>query len=242
MGVPEGSLAIAAFIVLALPGFILAAVGRWARGESTADRDVGLTFARGTVFAVGLTALYLVVFGAWLYDGLKPGAGADAVVIANPRLVGLAVLIFYVVIPAALSVLINWKNVSADWPAWVRGANGEVRRGFGWVRLLRSRHGYSSMPSAWNHAAEQNHDAWVKVKRSNGDWVGGWFSKGSFVTTYPEPNSIYIAHQFQMNDQGMIVGDDPIPGAGVFLMINDDDMVFWDSPKRAQAEKDGSDG
>jgi hypothetical protein len=73
MGVPEGSLAIAAFIILALPGFILAAVGRWARGESTADRDVGLTFARGTVFAVALTAVYLVVLAGHSMRDLSRG-------------------------------------------------------------------------------------------------------------------------------------------------------------------------
>lgn len=169
-------------------------------------------------------------------------------VIANPHLVGLAVLIFYLAVPAALSVLIHRKHICMDRPAWALDAAGNVRPAFKWARSLRSRHGYSSVPSAWNHATEQNHAAWVKVKRSNGDWVGGWFTKGSFVTTYPEPRSIYIAQQFKMNAQGMIEGDEPIPGTGVFLMINDDDIVFWDSPTRAQTqqaertvEKDGID-
>jgi hypothetical protein len=242
MGVPEGSFAVAAFIVLALPGFIYAAVGRWARGESATDRDVGLTIARGAVFAVVLTAAYLFVFGGWLYEGLKPGGNPDTLVIANPRLLGLAVLVFYIAVPTAVSVVLHRRRITWSRPGWAVDADGNGKRGLEWVLLPQSKHGYNSVPSAWDHATAQNHQAWVKVKRSNGEWVGGWFTQGSLVTTYPEPRSIYIAHQFRMTKDGNFDGEDPIPGSGVFLMINDDDMVFWSNPARAEDEKEDGDG
>lgn len=232
MGIPEGSLAIAAFIVLALPGFIYAGVGRWARGESATDRNVGLTVARGAVFAVALTGIYLLFFGNWLYDGLGTGAATDAVIITNPRLLGLAVLLFYIAVPTVASIVLHRRRIEWVSPNWATDAKANAKRGLRWVRLPQSKHGYNSVPSAWNHATEQNHQAWVKIKRSNGEWVGGWFTKGSFVTTYPEPRSIYIAHQFRMTDDGNFDGEDPIPGAGVFLMISDDDVVFWTNPAR----------
>ncbi|MDL9978715.1 DUF6338 family protein [Microbacterium sp. ASV49] len=242
VGIPEGSLAIAAFIVLALPGFIYAGVGRWARGESATDRDVGLTIARGAVFSVALTAVYLLLLGGWLFSGVGPGADADAVAIANPRLLGLTVLVFYVAVPTVVSIVMHRRRIDWVFPNWAEDARGDVKRGFGWVRLPQSKHGYNSVPSAWDHASEQNHQAWVKVKRSNGEWVGGWFTKGSFVTTYPEPRSIYIAHQFRMTNDGNFDGEGPIPGSGVFLMINNDDMVFWTNPARADQEKEDCDG
>ncbi|WP_394255349.1 DUF6338 family protein [Pseudoclavibacter helvolus] len=242
MGIPEGSLAIAAFIVLALPGFIYAGVGRWARGESASDRDVGLTIARGAVFAVALTGVYLLVFGGWLYDGLGPGAATDALSIKNPRFLGLAVLGFYVAVPTFVSLILHRRRLKWTSPRWAIDGEGTVKRGLTWMLLPRSKHGYNSVPSAWNHATEQNHHAWVRIRRRNGEWVGGWFTEGSFVTTYPEPRSIYIAHQYCMTDDGNFQGENPIPGAGVFLMINDDDIVFWTNPARPNTEEDDDDG
>ncbi|SFR84265.1 hypothetical protein SAMN05428970_2958 [Agromyces sp. CF514] len=242
MGIPEGSLAIAAFVVLALPGFIYSGVGRWARGESATDRDAGLTVARGAVFAVALTGFYFLVFGGWLYSGLQPGASADALLIASPRLLGLIVLVFYIAVPATVSLFLHRRQIEWVRPKWAVDVRPKVKVGLEWVRLPQSKHGYNSAPSAWDYATEQNHQAWVKIKRSNGEWVGGWFTKGSFVTTYPEPRSIYIAHQFRMTDDGKYDGVDPLPGAGVFLMISDDDLVFWTNPARADQEKEDGDG
>lgn len=237
MGVPEGSFAIAAFIVVAIPGFIYAAVRRWARGESAADRDVTLGIARGSVFAVTLTATYFFVFGGQLYAGIGPGVAADALAIADPSHVGLSVLVFYVAIPVAISFILQMRHIGWQTPGWVRRAPKWTRSLAGWVRMPHSKKGYSSIPSAWDHSASENQHSWVAVRRGNGDWVGGWYTKGSFVTTYPEPRSIYINEQWEISRTGAFKR--PIPGAGVFLMINDDDTVIWTNPERgAEQEED----
>ena len=232
MGIPEGSFAIAAFVIIALPGFIYAAVCRWFRGESAADRDVPLTIARGAIFAVAMTAAYLATFGNDLFASIRPGSQADSLTITHPGDLGRAVLLLYVVVPVLVSFILNLRHVGWYYPKLLIGKDGEPFKAFRWLRLPRSRHGYSSIPSAWDHAASQNHNAWVKVKRANGDWVGGWYTKGSFITTYPEPRSIYIAHQHTMKADGSI--DAPIPQTGVFLSIGDDDIVIWENPTREE--------
>lgn len=237
MGVPESSFAIAAFVVVALPGFLYAAVGRWARGESASDRDVGLTIARGAAFAVTLTGVYLVLFGAWLFEGIEVSTNSEALTISDPRRLGVTVLVFYIVVPAVISALLHRQHITWSRPGWALDKAGDVKKGRRWAKYVHSRHGYSAVPSAWDHAARQNHNAWVKIKRSNGEWVGGWFTKGSFVTTYPEPRAIYVADQFAMTKDGNFIGEDPLPGSGVFLMISDTDLVFWTNPKRAQQQE-----
>lgn len=237
MGVPESSFAIAAFIVVALPGFLYAAVGRWARGESASDRDVSLTVARGAAFAVTLTGMYLVVFGTWLFEGIGVDATAEALTVSDPRRLGATVLVFYIIVPTLISVFLHRQHIAWSRPGWAVDKAGDVKKGRRWAKYVHSRHGYSNVPSAWDHAARQNHNAWVKVKRSNGEWVGGWFTKGSYVTTYPEPRGIYVADQFAMSEEGNFIGEDPLPGTGVFLTISDTDLVFWTNPKRIQQQE-----
>lgn len=235
-GVPESGFAIAAFIVLALPGFVFAAVSRWFRGESPADRDVTLTIARGAIFAVSLSAVYLILGSDWVFRSIQLNPSDGSVAVVDPKQAGFAILVFYLGIPAALSICVHLTRIRFARPKWL------TERGTLWRRILfflwipRSKHGYTSVVSAWNFANEQNQHSWVKVKRANGEWIGGWYTEGSFVTTYPEPRSIYIGRQYAMTKDGNFVDDKPIPGAGVFLVVRDDDMVFWVSPARIEAQ------
>jgi hypothetical protein len=236
MGIPEGSFAIAAFIVVAIPGFIYAAVRRWARGESSTDRDVGLTIARGAVFAVALTAAYLLAVGDRVYDGLGPGGAQDTLVIDDPRRLGLTVLVFYIAIPAVISFVLNVRYISWRTPEWLHESTTLARVAFFWLRIPRSSKGHSSEPTSWDYATSANEDSWVAIRRANGDWFGGWYTQGSFVTTYPEPRGIYINDQYKVTKRGAF--KERVPGGGIFLMINDDDTVFWTSPKRAEKQEE----
>jgi len=243
MGVPEGSFAVAAFIVFALPGFIFSGVRRWLRGESVEDRDIGLTIARGAVFAVTLTAIYLVFFGSQLSEGLSSKAGSDTLSIRDPSRIGLTVLLLYVVLPFAISFLFQIRHTSWSALTWPKKTPGWIRWLLGWVRTPHSKVGYSAVPNAWNHAIDTNpNGVWIKVKRSNGDWVGGWYTSQSFATTYPEPRSLYIAEQYEITDTGDIDFDRPVVGTGVFLMIGDDDLVIWGRPlTQTPTQGEGSD-
>lgn len=254
MGLPEGSFAIAAFIVLALPGFIFSGIRRWLRGESVSDRSVSLTVARGAIFAIALSAVYLAIWGPELFDGLAPGKGTDSFIVLDPRRVGLVVLVLYIVIPALISFALQFRHIQWGNPGWLerrlpeQAGKGQrpvkelskplapVLRWF--VRVPSSKYGYESTPSAWDHAIRTTSSSWVKVKRANGDWVGGWYTKGSLATTYPEPRSIYINEQWSMSETGDY--EAPIPNTGFFLVVNDEDLVIW--TRNDEAEEASSDG
>lgn len=208
MGLPTDSLGIVTLIILALPGLIYAATRRWARGEVAGDRDLGLGIARGTVFAVALTSVYLLLLGPRLFSGLAASSDNE-VAIVDARLVALKTLGLYIVVPAAISLLANAKHL--DWSL---------------KSTPKSKHGYTSTPTPWDDLVGTKQNAWVKIQRANGDWVGGWYSGGSVASTYPEPPSIYIADQFEMTDDGNFL--EPVgEGTGVFVSLSDGDVVIW---------------
>lgn len=209
-----GSFAVATFVVIALPGLVYAAVSRWARGEGPGDRDFGLTVARGAVFAVALTGIYMLVFGDFLGAGITSGADADTLVVGDPRSVALVVLVLYIALPGAIAVALNYRHFT--WKSADR---------LHWLRFPRSKYGYSATPTAWDHAGRKHQASWVKIRKPNGDWIGGWFTKGSFASAYPESRSIYIDQQYEMSSDGDFI--DAIPGAGVYLTVSDDDVVIW---------------
>lgn len=214
MGIPEGSFAVAAFVVFALPGLIYAAVRRWSRGEQSEDRDFGMSVARGVIYSLALSGVYLLLFGEHLFTGLKGGADADTIAFADVRMVAWVILVLYIVVPGVIAVILNSRHI-----VW------EPVGKLSWIRFPRSRYGYSSTPSAWDHAARRNQNAWVKIRRADGKWVGGWVTKGSFVTTYPEKPSIYIDKQFAMKDDGNFGPE--VAATGVFITIGDGDIVVW---------------
>jgi len=214
MGLPSNSLAIAVFIVVALPGFIQAGIRRWARGEMAHDRELGLSVARGAVFAVALTAVYFVAFGEGLVAGIESGVEADELGVSDAREVGLKVILLYLVVPAVLALMLQRRHITWD------------RHGTkGWLPVPHSKYGYTTTPTAWDHAARDIQSVWIKIKRGNGEWVGGWYTKGSQVSTYPEQRGLYIDQQFAVDGDGRF--RDAVPLTGLYVTINDDDLVFW---------------
>jgi hypothetical protein len=222
LDVIEGSFALATFVVIALPGLVYAAVRRWARGEAPEDRNFGLSVARGADFAAGLTGIYMLIFGDALGLGVAAGTDADTLVIRNPRALALTVVGLYLAVPGAIALALNHKYL--EWLP-VRSAN--------WLRYPQSKNGYSDTPTAWDHAARRNSSSWVKIRKADGGWIGGWFTKGSFASTYPEQKAIYIDQQYQMSAGGNF--GTAIPGAGVLVTVSDGDIVIWEDPTKASA-------
>lgn len=216
MGIPEGSFAVAALIVFAFPGFVYGAVRRWARGERAGDRDTALSIARGAIFSVVLTSVYLVLAGGALFSGLTAGPKEETLALADARAVGGVVLVLYILVPLVIALLLHRKDIH-----W-RETDADGRRRLRWPRSV---HGYEGTPTAWDHAVLRNVHSLVKIRRADGIWVGGWYSGGSFASTYPEPPSLYLDRQFAMTEDGNFTGE--VTGTGVYLRIADDDVVMW---------------
>ncbi|SDO31626.1 hypothetical protein SAMN05216368_1154 [Cryobacterium flavum] len=216
MEIPGSSFAVAALIVLAFPGIMFAGIRRCLRGEMPEDRNIGLALARGVVLSVVLTACYLVIFGSWEGFGVRSEGSSQSVEITDARSVGLVVLILYVLAPLVIAVVFHHRYirwVAPKTPVWA------------WLKFPQSSHGYTMTPAAWDFAASANSQAFVRIHRANGDWIGGWYTRGSYTTTYPEPTSIYISNQFRMNDDGTF--GDLLPNTGVWVAISETDVVSW---------------
>jgi len=224
MDIPTDGFAVASLIVLALPGLIYSAVRRWLRGEGPEDRDWSLTFMRGVFLAVVLSAAYLLVFGGQIFDGLALDSGSGTITIASPRRVGLGVLVLYVLVPIGVSLIAQGRYLT--WKPWVD------RGGWRWIGHPASRVGFNPTPTAWDHAIQLDaHQAvWIRVRRADGTWLGGWFTGGSFATAYPEPRSIYIDQQWSVLENGDFGKE--MPNAGIWVNIADGDVVFWTRPEK----------
>lgn len=224
MSLPTSSLSVLALVVIALPAFVSAGIRRWARGERPEDRSPGLSIARGLIFAVLLTCLYVLLLGAWLYEGLEFGSSADTLLVVDARQLAWRVLVYYIAIPAGISFLANFSYIEVSSPEWLR--NSKL---LSWMKLPMSKHGYTNGTNPWDYSVSENQHAWVRIKRVNGDWIGGWYTKGSIVSTYPENPSLYISEQWLMADSGEFL--ESLPGAGVYLTLRDDDVVLWQQPQ-----------
>lgn len=228
MEIPSGSFAVAALVVFAIPGLIYAAIRRRFLGEDASDRDPALSIARGIVFATLLTTVYLLIFGDRLFAGLAYAPGDDGISVTNARGVAATVLVLYFLVPAAIATALRWREIR-----WRRPKSPALR----WMRIPRTRYGYKSVATAWDHAIRDNKDAWVKIRRADGHWVGGWVTQGSASTPFPESPSIYIDHQFTMSSEGKFVS--PIDDTGVWVLLSDTDVVSWTRPHKDEQRRTG---
>jgi len=208
MSLPVTEFGILSLVILAVPGLVYSTVRRWSWGETFTDRSVGLAIARGTTLAVVLNSLYLIIFGREISDILTFNE-AGAISVHNPRGLGIWILILYILAPLLLSLILNWTHLRL------------VKQ----FPYIRSKHGLVRSPTPWDDLVRYRSDAWIKIRRANADWVGGWYSGGSVASSYPESPSIFIGHQYEMDGDGAF--GDPIPDSGVYLKIADDDIVIW---------------
>ncbi|MBB1516951.1 hypothetical protein H5398_13395 [Tessaracoccus sp. MC1679] len=247
--IPSNSFAVAAVIVLALPGIIFSGVRHWLRGERPGERNPGLVLARSFVFSVVLAGVYLMLFGGWLFDGIAPGSEADTLVVSDPRAVGGVVTVFFALIPALIALIVYRRDVRVEpsaenSPAWIRGAWTGVQRASAWVDRkldwlpwMTSRHGYIDIASPWEKANRDNKDAaWVKIQRENGQWIGGWLTHGSLAAAYPEQHQLYIDQQYEMTADGDF--GDALTDTGVWIVVGDKDVVSWIKSGRIAAREE----
>jgi Family of unknown function (DUF6338) len=65
---------------------------------------------------------------------------------------------------------------------------------------------YVNIPSSWDFVAKHFVDTqFVRVLLPDGRWVGGLFSSGSFVSTFPQPHDIYIEQEWKMGSDGKFI-------------------------------------
>ncbi|GAA2971315.1 hypothetical protein JOD63_000736 [Microbacterium terrae] len=225
MGTPEGGLSLALFVVLALPGFVYAAVRRRYLGELPGDRSVGQAIARGIIFSIGLTAVYLLVGGDLLARNLGLSVTDEVMEVTDFRLLAIWVILLYLLVPLLIALLVHHRHIR--WTG-IPGSRTEK-----WP-LPRSKYGYLDTPTPWDEAVRHNKDCWVSIRKADGHWVGGWVTDGSISSSYPESPSIYINRQYEIGPNG--ARGRPKPDSAVWVLLADGDVVSWERPGKDTEE------
>jgi hypothetical protein len=224
MTIPATANAAAIFLVLVLPGIVYGFIRAMVAGSRAHDKEWGNRVVQAILFSVVLNAIYVLIFGKALVGRVVGGAGT---LTSQPRLAAAALLGLGVLVPAVLAYLrygdLGWRST--------------VVLGRLSIPLPVHRTAYSTVPTAWDQVAQRLQGRWVRIRLSDGRWVGGWFDARSFISTYPEPRDIFIEDQHHIAADGTI-GDLVTDSAGVWLSLKDGDVVEWLHPETPSTEKE----
>lgn len=214
---------------LVIPGFVFVAIRSLLRGpRGTQDTELSSRIATSIVVSVLFNAVYLIAGSVAIGEQAVSGVltAGQNVIVQSPVGVGVAVLVLGILIPAASAVLLYyrplWRPLGEPWPTWLKYP---VRRG-----------GYRNFPTAWDRAAPGLGGTFVRIRLPEGNWVGGWYSGESFISTYPQPRDIYIEKQYVMSDSGQFLEAIPT-SAGVWLGITDRHIVEWIAAETITSEE-----
>ncbi len=70
----------------------------------------------------------------------------------------------------------------------------------------------------------------ASILTTDGRWIGGFFGKGSFVSSYPEPREMFVEGAWRMDDDGKFVAAQP-NSVGLYLRCDDIRSVEFISPQ-----------
>lgn len=213
--VPGDAFSLWVFLLVILPGLVWSGVRVSVRGRGLRDKELSTTVVQALVTSVLFDSVYLLVLGDSLVTRVSRVAGGD---LSGTRGLSMSLLFLAILIPALSSL------------AW----NGDV----GWckrtllgvpVPIPVNRSPYQPTPTAWDKALPTMGGRWIRIRRSDGAFVGGWFANGSYLSSYPEARDLYVESQHHMNEDGSF-GDEVDGTAGFWIAVQDDDIVEFINP------------
>jgi hypothetical protein len=121
------------------------------------------------------------------------------------------------IVPAATAYMFHFRTAWRDNPT-------DAKFRLKLKRALRTT--YRTTPTAWDHIARVRGSCFVRVRLADGKFIGGWASKETFVSGYPESRDIFIASQWAVDDKGIFLHR--IEGTlGVYVPLPDNTVVEW---------------
>lgn len=213
MPIPTTTFAVAAFVVLFVPGFVFAVVRIWRRGFRADDKGIDTRIAQALVVSVVFDAVYLLADFAFFPPIVR--ISASNIQVISPWWLGGTILIGAVLIPAVVAWLMY---IPVQRRSMVE--NGKIKHR--WVR----RWSYNSVPTAWDWAAADPQNRFVRVLMPDRRWIGGYYGANSYVSTYPEPRDIFISEPWEMSKAGKFLAQNE-ESEGIWLTIPDGAVVEW---------------
>lgn len=116
---------------------------------------------------------------------------------------------------------------------------------FGYYRLrtsefLRGKITHPS-PTSWDYFFEQGKVFWVRFHMKSGEKLGGFYGEGSFATSYPQPQQVYLTELYQLDNDGRIAKQ---VGGTLGAIINKEDceLIEFLELKEDQQEEEKQNG
>jgi hypothetical protein len=209
--IPNTAYQIAALLLLVVPGIVYTSVRRRLKGPVPEDHDVTVRLMRAISWSVLLDFVYLIAIGPRLVHlaTAKPARkGLPSGFATQPREAAWLGLALLVAIPAIVAVFAHVRLRKQLWP-------------FGFRRVSHP------TPSAWDIAAQDRSECFVRVRTADGYWVGGEIlNHQAFISKYPEPRDIFITIEWKMGADGSF--RQRVPGSlGVYVPLEGAQRIAW---------------
>jgi Family of unknown function (DUF6338) len=190
------------------------------RGPTPEDKDVGTRVLRAAAVGVALDMVYVLAAGSTLTHLFRTETAnrvRSSGLVLHPRETALWALLLVGIIPAALALAAHAQAVVRDAP-----------EGLAWRhRLSRVIHStYRTTPTAWDYIARKRGDCFVRIRLTDGQYIGGWVSADTYISGYPEPRDLFISSQWALDPQGRFLNK--IEGTlGFYVAIGEGVLVEW---------------
>jgi hypothetical protein len=226
VSLPTDGFGVLFYLALIVPGVVFISVRAQFRGFRDVDRSVGARILLAFVVSAVFDAVYVASIGPLVATRVHTGAALTAGEVG-------AVGWLFVLLAIAIPALVSWVVYGGG--PFLRPLHkvaGKVR-----AKITDSR--YESTPTAWDLVTTTTDAGWVRVRLTEGVWVGGRFGDSSYFSTYPEPRDLYIQEQYVMSEDGEF--GDPLPlTGGVWVAVRDDYLVEWIHDPTDETEHDVS--
>lgn len=245
--IPDTLLQVAIFVMFVAPGIMYATVRVACVGFRGPDLGAASRILEALFVGVIFDAFYVLMFFPFVLDVLRsPVRAISHLSVGQAAIAIVLILIVPGLVAAALSLKIRRTAPDPLTDAGKRYAQKQIAKQL--KRDHRSKfphwyraNGYRSTPLAWDYKAlNMPLGQFVRVRTENGIYYGGWYSRDSYMSTYPQPRDIYIESQWTMSPNGDF--QEPILDAGgMWLSITDKCVVDWikvhPAPELVEAEK-----
>jgi hypothetical protein len=106
--------------------------------------------------------------------------------------------------------------------------------GYGFYRLRIServqRRLQHPSPTPWDYFFEQGRVIWVRFHMKEGDKLGAFYGEGSFASSFPHPQQIYVTELYRLDEAGRIT--EQVEGtAGAIINMEDCELIEFLEPQ-----------
>lgn len=203
---PQTWAQIAVVLAAVMPGFIYQVSRRKVGGPDPDEIELGTRILRAIAVSALFAGIYAIVFGPMV---ARYAADPDRLLMGL-RQVAVTFLIIVVIVPW-LSARVVFYVTTSRWYATMAEQVSTT------LHLKRT---WDPTPSAWDFAFSAVGPGWVRILTADGTWLGGWFADGSFASSFPNPQEIFVEVGYLLDGDGNFTNQITAPG-GVFIRCAD---------------------